>query len=238
MFNNMQKPTQTKKAEETSARILDVSLDLFRRQGFEQTTMREIAAEAGVSLGSAYYYYKSKDDLVMGFYERAMQAMEPRMEAALERARTFEARIAALMAVKFEYFQPNRAFLGALFRHAADPENRLSPFSEAGRSLRERDQRYFARAIDASREVRAPEDLAAHLPELLWLYQMGLILYWIYDRSPGQRQTRALREKSLALVVTGLKMARFALLKPLRKKIVELIVVAEGGHDGASPSHA
>ena len=95
-----------------------------------------------------------------------------------------------------------------------------------------------ARAIDASREVRAPEDLAPHLPALLWLYQMGLILYWIYDRSPGQRQTRALREKSLALVVAGLKMARFALLKPLRKKIVELIVVAEGGHDGARPSHA
>src|SRR6202034_4724753 len=98
-------------------------------------------------------YYESKEDWVMGFYERAMEAMEPRMEAALERAKSFEARIAALMAVKFEFFQPNRAFLGALFRHAADPENRLSPFSEAGRSLRERDQKYFARAIDVSREV-------------------------------------------------------------------------------------
>jgi hypothetical protein len=61
---------------------------------------------------------------------------------------------------------------------------------------------------------------------------MGLILFWIYDRSPGQRQTRMLREKSLALLVSGLKMSRFALLKPLRSKIVDLIVLAEGG-----PSH-
>ena len=58
----------TKKAEATSARILDVALDLFRRGGFEQTTMRGIAAEAGVSLGSAYYYFESKEHLVMAFY--------------------------------------------------------------------------------------------------------------------------------------------------------------------------
>lgn len=191
--------------------------------------MRGIAAAAGLSLGSAYYYFQSKEDLVMAFYERAIDAMTPRMEAALSGANHFEGKVEALMAVKFEYFQPNRTFLGALLRHSADPQNRLSPFSEATRHIRERDQAYFARVIDESRNVRVPTELAPHLPKLLWLYQMGLILYWIYDRSPGQRQTRMLRKKSLALLVSGLKMAGFALLKPLRSKIVDLIVVAEGG---------
>ncbi|SPE24887.1 Transcriptional regulator, TetR family [Candidatus Sulfotelmatomonas gaucii] len=229
MFNSMTKTTLTTKAEATRDRIVDVALDLFRRQGFEQTTMREIAAKAGVSLGSAYYYFESKEDLVMAFYERAMEAMAPRIEAALKSAVKFEKRLEAILSVKFSYFQPNRAFLGALFRHAADPENRLSPFSEATRQIRERDQMYFAQALAASRDVRVPEDLAGHMPMLLWLYQMGLILFWIYDRSPGQRRTRALREKSLPLLVSALKMARFSLLKPLRKKVVELIVVVEGG---------
>lgn len=218
-----------KKSEATRAQILDVALDLFRRQGFESTTMRGIAAEAGVSLGSAYYYFESKEDLVMAFYERAMEAMTPRLEAALAAEGGFEGRIAALLAVKFEYFQPSRTFLGALLRHAADPQNRLSPFSAATRHIRERDEEFFARAIAESREMRPPAELAAHLPRLLWLYQMGLILYWIYDRSPGQRQTRMLREKSLALLVSLLKVSRFALLKPLRSKVVELIVLAEGG---------
>jgi AcrR family transcriptional regulator len=221
--------TSIKKSEVTRARILDAALDLFRRHGFEETTMRGIAAAAGVSLGSAYYYFQSKEDLVMAFYERAMDAMTPRMEAALAGANHFEEKVEALMAVKFEYFQPNRTFLGALLRHSADPQNRLSPFSEATRHIRERDQAYFARMINDSRDVRVPAELAAHLPKLLWLYQMGLILYWIYDRSPGQRQTRMLRKKSLALLVSGLKMAGFALLKPLRSKIVDLIVLAEGG---------
>jgi len=232
MFKTPPITTSAKKAEATRARIVDVALDLFRRQGFEQTTMRGIAAEAGVSLGLAYYYFESKEDLVMAFYERAIEAMTPRMEAALAGADSFEGRIAAIMNVKFEYFRPNRSFLGALFRHAADPQNRLSPFSEATRQIRERDQVYFARAIEAkSGEMRVPEDLAPYLPQMLWLYQMGLILYWIYDQSPDQRRTKQLLEKSLALMVSGLKVARFALLKPLRLKIVELIVLAEGGNE-------
>jgi AcrR family transcriptional regulator len=234
MFKTSPMATSTKKAEATCARILDAALDLFRRQGFEQTTMRGIAAEAGVSLGAAYYYFESKEDLVMAFYERAIEAMTPRMEDALAATASFEGRIAAIMKVKFEYFQPNRTFLGALFRHAADPQNRLSPFSEATRHIRVRDQMYFARAIATKLgEMRVPEDLAPHLPKMLWLYQMGLILYWIYDRSPDQRRTQQLLKKSLALMVSSLRLARFALLKPLRSKIVELIVLAEGANDRA-----
>jgi AcrR family transcriptional regulator len=49
MFKTSPTTALTKKAEATSARILDVALDLFRRRGFEQTSMREIAAEARVS---------------------------------------------------------------------------------------------------------------------------------------------------------------------------------------------
>jgi AcrR family transcriptional regulator len=218
-----------KKSEVTRTRILDVALDLFRTGGFEETTMRGIAAAAGMSLGSAYYYFQSKEDLVMAFYERASEAMAPRLEAVLAGKGGFEERVAALIDVKFEYFHPSRTFLGALLRHAADPRNRLSPFSKATRHIRERDQMYFARMTAESRDVRTPDDLPLHLPMLLWLYQMGLILYWIYDRSPGQRQTRVVREKSLALLVSGLKMSRFALLRPLRRRIVDLIVVAEGG---------
>lgn len=221
-----------KKSEATRAHILDVALNLFRKQGFEETTMRGIAAEAGVSLGSAYYYFQSKEDLVMAFYDRAMEAMTPRLEAILNNGDNFEKIVASLMMVKFEYFQPSRAFLGALLRHAADPRNRLSPFSKATRHIRERDQMYFARAIAESREVKVPDDLLPHMPMLLWLYQMGLILYWLYDRSPGQRQTRMLSEKSLALVTSSLKLSRFALLKPLRSKIVDLIVLAEAGTFG------
>lgn len=227
-MTSLNKPARaTTKAEETRARILNAALDLFRRKGFDQTTLREIAAEAGVSLGNAYYYFDSKEALVMAFYQRTSEEMAPLMDQALDNVKGFEKRITAVLAVKFDYFAPNRAFLGALMRHAADPQHPLSPFGEATRPIRERDMDYFAKAFDGS-GIDAPKDLATHLPKLLWLYQMGLILFWIYDRSANQRRTHLLREKSLALMSSGLKLASFPLLRPLRKKLIELIVTAEG----------
>ena len=69
--------TTTKKSEETRSRILEAALALFRKRGFEKATMREIAQESGVALGAAYYYFDSKDALVMGFYERAQRDLGP-----------------------------------------------------------------------------------------------------------------------------------------------------------------
>ena len=220
------------KGEETRARILAAALELFRRQGFERTTMREVAGEAGVALGSAYYYFDAKEALVLAFYERASDEMHARIEAALAgeagvAPKSLEKRLGVILDAKFEYFAPNRLFLGALSGYAADPSNPLSPFSKETRHIRERDLRHFESALQGSR-LAIPKDLGPHLPKLLWLYQMGLILFWIYDRSTRQRRTQLLREKSLVLVVSALKFVGFPMLRPLRKRIVELVQTVEG----------
>jgi AcrR family transcriptional regulator len=55
------------KAEATAGKILDAALALFREQGFDAATMRGIAERAEVATGAAYYYYPSKDAIVMDF---------------------------------------------------------------------------------------------------------------------------------------------------------------------------
>ncbi|HEX4167251.1 MAG TPA: TetR/AcrR family transcriptional regulator [Bryobacteraceae bacterium] len=214
------------KAEETRSRILAAALELFRSRGFDQTTMREIATEAGVALGSAYYYFASKEALVIAFYRQASEEMSAQIENRLNGAKGLESRLRAILDVKFEYFAPNRLFLGALSRHAADPHNPLSPFSNDTAQIRELDLKRFAAALAGSR-MAMPKDIAPYLPNLIWLYQMGLILFWISDRSPGQIRTQQLRDKSLSLVVTALKLAGFPLLRRLRKKIVDLLSTIE-----------
>ena len=111
--------------------------------------------------------------------------------------------------------------MGALTAHA-DPEHPLSPFSIHTREIRDRDVGFFERALTGSR-VKAPKDLETHLPRLLWLYQMGVILFWIYDRSAGQKRTRALVDKSVAVVVRLVKLSGFPLMGPVRRMVVELV---------------
>ena len=183
--------------------------------------MREIATEAGVATGAAYYYFASKDAIVLAFYDQAQREMEPRFEEALSRSKDLKLRLAGLLEVKLEYFEPNRRLLGALAAHA-DPEHPLSPFSIHTREIRDRDVGFFERALTGSR-VKTPKDLEAHLPRLLWLYQMGLILFWIYDRSAGQKRTRALVDKSVAVVVRLVKLSGFPLMGPVRRMVVDLV---------------
>lgn len=212
------------KSEETRARILAAAMELFRRQGFDATTMREIAAEAGVATGAAYYYFDSKDAIVLAFYDQAQQELAPLLDEAIAGTKDLGQRLRALLDVKFRYFEPNRSLLGALSAHA-DPAHPLSPFSQQTREVRERDMASFERALQNSR-VRVAADLAPHLPRILWMYQMGLILFWIYDRSPEQRRTRALVQKSLAVVVRLVKLSGYPLMRPVRRMVVDLVETA------------
>ena len=76
--------------------------------------------------------------------------------------------------------------------------------------------------------MRVPEDLKVHLPRVLWLYQMGLILFWVYDSSSKQKRTLKLFEKSLDMVVTLIKLSSFPLLRPVRKLAIGLLEIAYG----------
>jgi AcrR family transcriptional regulator len=215
------------KSAETRARILDAAMELFRRQGFEETTMREIATEAGVATGAAYYYFDSKDAIALAFYDQSQHELAPLIEQALAGGKNLKDRLAALLEAKLKYFEPNRRLLGALAAHA-DPEHPLSPFSARTRDIRERDVASFGRALEAS-GIQVARELEPHLPRILWMYQMGLILFWIYDRSPAQERTRALIRTSAAIVERLVKIAAFPLMRPVRRMLVDLMsTVMEG----------
>lgn len=217
-----QKPARKRpKGEETRARILAAALDLFREQGFEAATMRDIAVKSGVATGAAYYYFDSKDAIVLAFYDQAQREMDPLLEQALAGSKDLKERVRRILDVKFRYFEPSRRLLGALAAHT-DPAHALSPFGPRTQPIRENDIRFFAQAIAGSR-TRVPEDLETYLPRLLWMYQMGLILFWIYDRSPEQRRTAALVDKSLYVIIRLIQLAGLPLMRPVRRLVRELM---------------
>lgn len=210
----------------TDLRILEAALELFRQDGFESATMRDIAAKAGVATGAAYYYYPSKDAIVLDFYQRSCAEMQPRLEEALETAHGPEARLRELIRVKLDYFAPNRGVLRALLRNA-DPKHPLSPFGSDTKEIRDIDIGWFRRIFVES-GVRIPRDLEPDLPSILWFFQMGVILFWIVDESPKQVRTSRLLDLSTKSVVLLIRAAGLPLMRPVRKAVIELVGIVKG----------
>lgn len=225
MFNSIPSPKVTPKAEETGLRIFEAALELFRQEGFDSATMREIARKAGVATGAAYYYYPSKDSIVTDFYQRSCAEMQPKIEAAVRSAKGLEARLHELIRVKLEHFAPNRGVLRALLKNGADPSHPLSPFSAQTKAIREIDIAWF-QGILVDCGVRIPRDLEPHLPGVLWFFQMGVIFFWVIDRSKNQARTARLLELSCRSAVNLIRLSSLPFMRPLRKTALQLIEIA------------
>jgi len=215
------KPVAGTKAALTQKRILDEALRLFRERGFDETTMRDIAAAAEVANGAAYYYFKSKDDLAMGFYRRLAEESRQLIPVEINRTKDLRKRLNFIVTQKLDQFTEHRSFVGSLFRTAVDPDSPLSPFGEQTREIREEAIDWFRLALKDS-NVTVPREFHESLPKLLWLYQMGTVLFWIYDNSPEQQRTKRLVSGTLDLIVQGLKLSSLPLLGGVRRRVAAI----------------
>lgn len=220
--NEQREKPSTPKAEETRQRILEGALRLFRKRGFDQTTMRDIAQEAGVATGAAYYYFRSKEEMVMAFYLLTAEEARSILPSAIASTKDLRKRVHAIIDLTFEQFKDHRSLLGGLLKVGLDPKHPLSPLGEETLEIREAQIENFSRALDGS-DVSIPRDLVPHLPRLFWFYQLGLIAFWIYDESPGRRRTRKLFDGTLDLLVQLIRLSSLPLMGSVRKRVLNVI---------------
>lgn len=212
----------TERGEQTRAKILDTALELFRERGYDAATMRQIARRAGVSLGNAYYYFRSKEHLIQGFYARSHREHLEVCGPILENESDLGQRLQRVLDAKIATSAPYHRFAGALFKTAADPKSPLSPFSPESAPTRRDATALFAEVIEGS-DTNAPEPLAAELPHLLWLYQMGILMFWIHDDSPACRRTHRLIAHTSRIVTRLIRLAGNPLLRPLTTSTLRLL---------------
>lgn len=216
------KATKTLKGDQTKALILETALEIFRERGYEETTMRAIAEKAGVSLGNAYYYFRSKEYLIQAFYQRLHDEHFAASLPALENKDTLKARLLTVMRLRIEISKPYHHFAGVLFKTAAHPESPLNPFSDESDTVREQSIALFAKVLEGTK-ARIPKDLKAELPYLLWVYQMGIVLFWIHDPSRGHRRTYRLIDHTVDLLDKLIHLASNPFMRPLRKQALRLV---------------
>ena len=105
----------TTKGEQTRELIFKTALELFREQGFDSSTMQEVAARAGVAKGAAYYYFPSKDAIVQAYYEVVQAEQERICAEAYARSRDLKKRLNVAMQSKFDLAENDRQLLGHRF---------------------------------------------------------------------------------------------------------------------------
>jgi AcrR family transcriptional regulator len=214
--------TTTPRGEERKALIVETALRLFERDGYEKTTMRAIAKEAGVSVGNAYYYFASKDHLIQAFYDEVSDRHVEQALAAMRPHRDLASRLAADLHTWIDVAEPYREFATQFVKNAVDPNSPLSPFSPESKPTRDKVLDVHRRAVTGS-TAKVDPDIAESLPDLLWMHHMAIVLFWVYDRSPGARRTRELVDRTSPMVARVIGLSRFKLVRPLFREADKLI---------------
>ena len=219
--------SRSSKGEQTRELILATALRLFREHGYDATTMRAIAAEAGVSVGNAYYYFDSKEHLIQAFYDDIGRQHRAAAGPALAGQRDLATRLRISLRTHLDVMAPYHDFAGGFFKTAADPKSPLSPFSSASAPAREEEVAFCASLLDGS-DAKTPKGLREELPDLLWLYHMGVVLYWVHDSSEAAAKTYELVNRTVPLVVRLIGLARVPVLRSVVDDVVGLVRYLSG----------
>ena len=172
---------QTAKGAGTRQSVLNASLRLFAKDGFHKTTMRAIAAESGHSLGNAYYYFGSKEELAGELYRSLRQEHRARAWPKLTAGNNLETHIRTVLDTVLDVLEPFHDFGPAFIRAGlTGTENPQDP--DRGRDLA-----LWRQAVESARP-QPPLSVRQDLPELLWLLERGVVLFWAHalPRPPAQ----------------------------------------------------
>lgn len=213
---------RTCKSEATRSHLVATALRLFRENGYDRTTMRSIAAEAGVSTGNAYYYFKSKDDLVQELYlslqDQHRAASLPLLRDGQNLGEHLRAILQSGISIMAPYHEFGTHFIGVAMQPSSGP-NTFSRDPAVGRA---RSIALFNQAVTTARP-QPPLAIRGDLPELLWLVYMGVTLFWVYDKSPDQQRTRRLIDNAAPLIARLVILSRLPVVRKIVDDVVQLI---------------
>lgn len=188
--------------------LYGAAVELITERGYEQTTLRDIASRAGVSPALLYRYFPSKSAVVLDLYERLSSAYAARAVALPPG--NWSDRFLFALTTSLDVLAPHRAALASLLPVLVGDrdEGVLSPASAACRLAVEA---VFVEAVTGARNPPGTREDAAALGRLLYLAHLGVLLFWMLDRSSAGRATSALLEiarRTLPLLGVALRLGR------------------------------
>ncbi|MDT0157267.1 TetR/AcrR family transcriptional regulator [Microbacterium sp. ARD32] len=211
----------TPKAEQTRARIRDAAMRSFMQRGYADTTIREIAAQAGVSVGNAYYYFPSKTHLVQELYQQVQRDHARAAVPKLAEGTGLIDRLRIVFETGLDTLEPYRRVAPGFLAAMIAPDSPINPLARESTAAREQTRSLFQRAV-AGAEHRLPEDIAERLPDALFVAFLALVMRWTYD-ADDQERTRRLLSTALRLLATALPFVRLPGVRNVTRDLLEQI---------------
>ena len=203
---------------------------MISERGYEATTLREIAKEAGVSVGLLYRYFPSKQAVIIALYDELSQDFARRTARATPGK--WRDRFLFALETSLRVLQPHRTTLRALIPVLiGDPDDGV--FADGTGFSRIRVQGVFEEAVCGSTDAPKPP-LAAALGRLLYLAHLAVLLWWLLDKTPKQRATEALVGLTEQLLPSAALTLR---LPPIRQFVIAIDELIREGLFG-SPAAA
>lgn len=212
----------TTKRDRTRAKLVDIALASFRQRGYDDTTIRLIAAEAGVSTGNAYYHFPTKNHLVQELYLQIQTEHRDAARAAVAETDDLVERLRATYRAGIDAIAPFHAFAPGFLSAAMSPRSPINPLSTDSEPARDIAIDTFRSAVAGARRG-FPAEFADRIPELLLLAHLLLALFWVYDTSPGQQRTYRLIDRGLALLKLGLPLMRTPVLRAPMREFFDMV---------------
>jgi AcrR family transcriptional regulator len=223
-------PGQTAQGAAARDRLYATAMQLIAARGYDATTLRDIAKEAGVSVGLLYRYFPSKQAVIIALYDEL--SSEYARQAGEMPPGKWRDRFIFALNTSLHVLEPHQVALRALTPVlVGDPEEGI--FSGTTAFSRLRVQHVFEEAVVGSSDA-PKEPLAGALGRLLYLVHLAVLLWWLLDKSSNQRATRAL----ISLTQQLLPSAAVALrVPPVRRFVISadlLVREALFGSDGSN----
>ena len=197
--------TTRQQQDATRRQIVASAVDLMTRQGFDGTTMKDIARAAGIGDATIYKYFPTKDRIVLGYLDDvAHQALAETLATAGFGSYSLQEKLQRLTDAVLERLLADREFVAQVRTLARrSPLSMLAEPLTARQSLREA-VASFLEAAEASGEIE-PCDFKGLAGGLYTDYLAGVVTCWLADTSDEFTDTTQLVDLSLGVLVQALR---------------------------------
>ena len=197
--------TTRQQQDATRRQIVASAVDLMTRQGFDGTTMKDIARAAGIGDATIYKYFPTKDRIVLGYLDAMVQqALADTLQTPCFTDYQLQEKLQRLTDAVLEHLLPDREFVAQVRALAQrSPLTLLAEPLAARQALREA-VTSFLEAAEAAGEIE-PCDFKGMAGGLYTDYLAGVVSYWLADTSDEFADTAQLVDLSLGVLVQTLR---------------------------------